>query len=176
MPPSTSSLLCGAVVPIPTLPPLKTLTFSVLFVLILKSIASVVPMKLVAATVLAFPASDQAFNAPSAPVEPVLSVDPVLLVLPVEPVVPVLLVLPVEPVAPVLLVEPVEPVVPVLLVLPVEPVVPVLLVEPVEPVAPVIPKFPVHIGNPFASNPITYPVVNGTESYVDVRTISISGV
>ena len=53
--PATWSLAPGEAVPIPTFPALRTRIFSVLFVLTTRSIASVVPIKLVPATVLAFP-------------------------------------------------------------------------------------------------------------------------
>ena len=55
----TSSFAAGVMVPIPTLPLLNTRSLSVLFVRIAKACASVVPIKLVAGSVLALPVSAQ---------------------------------------------------------------------------------------------------------------------
>ena len=64
--PATSSLAPGDAVPIPTFPALRIRIFSVLFVLTTRSIASVVPMKLVPATVPALPRRVQYAPAPLA--------------------------------------------------------------------------------------------------------------
>jgi len=58
--PATSSFAPGEGVPIPTFPAERIRTFSVLFVLNTRSIASVVPRKLVPATVPALPSMTQA--------------------------------------------------------------------------------------------------------------------
>ena len=61
MVPFTSNAEPGAVVPIPTLPVLNTRRRSVLLVFVTKSTASVVPTKLVPATVPLLPTNAQAF-------------------------------------------------------------------------------------------------------------------
>ena len=63
--PFTSSVLVGALVPMPTLPPDKTRILSVPFVFVTKSMASVVPIKLVPATVPVLPAMAHALPADS---------------------------------------------------------------------------------------------------------------
>ena len=100
MVPFTSNAEPGAVVPIPTLPVLNTRRRSVLLVFVTKSTASVVPTKLVPATVPLLPTNAQAFAFTAGDISNAFDASPLMVLVRFEPVNDKALVLMIGTVAP----------------------------------------------------------------------------